>query len=258
MVTAYIVRRQDAGAANATVNRELAALKRMFSLGKQARKVEQIPYIPMLHEDNARKGFFEAAEFRAVLTHLPEHLVPVMETAYITGWRIRSELLTRQKSHVDLQNGWLRLEPGETKNGKGRMFPLTPELRAVLERQLARTREIEKGTGQVIPWLFHRDGQPINGFRKAWLSACRKAVVPGRIPHDLRRTAVRNLERAGVPRSVAMEMVGHQTESIYRRYAIVDETMLREGGAKLAALHKATQETARAVIPLREPPHGRP
>src|SRR5437762_10692834 len=54
-------------------------------------------------------------------------------------------------------------------------------------------------------------------------------------PVRLRRTAVRNLERAGVPRSTAMAMVGHRTEAIYRRYAIVDEVMLREGAAKLAA-----------------------
>lgn len=250
VVTAYIVRRQEAQAANATVNRELAALRRAFRLAKQAGKVEVIPYIPLLREDNARKGFFEAGDFRTMLAHLPDDLKPAFEVAYVTGWRIRSELLTRQKSHVDLQNGWLRLEPGETKNGKGRMFPLTPELRTVLERQLARTREIEKATGQLILWLFHHDGQPIKGFRRAWLSACKKAGVPGRIPHDLRRSAVRNLERAGVPRSTAMEMVGHRTESVYRRYAINDETMLREGGAKLAALHQAEREQSPKVLPL--------
>ncbi len=62
------------------------------------------------------------------------------------------------------------------------------------------------------------------------------AVLPGRLLHDFRRTAVRNLERSGVSRSAAMAMVGHETESIYRRYAIVDETALREAGQKLAAL----------------------
>jgi integrase len=57
--------------------------------------------------------------------------------------------------------------------------------------------------------------------------------LPGLIFHDFRRTAVRNLERAAVPRSVAMKMVGHKTESIYRRYAIVSESDLREASAKL-------------------------
>ena len=108
-------------------------------------------------------------------------LRPVFEAAYITGWRVRSELLTRQKTHVDLVNGWLRLEPGEGKTGEGRQFPLTPELRAVLEQQLARTREMEMATGQVTPCVFHRNGEPIKSYRRAWRSACKKAGLPDRI-----------------------------------------------------------------------------
>jgi integrase len=234
-IRAYIDKRQQDGAKNATINRELAALKRMFSLTIAAEKLLRRPRIPTLQEDNVRKGFFDLDQFRAVLKHLPKDLKPVMEVAYITGLRIKSEILTRQKSHLDLRAGWLRLDPGETKNREGRMFPVTPELRLVLKRQLARTRNLERATGQIIPWLFHREGKPIKSFRRAWLTACKQAGVPGRIPHDFRRTAVRNLERAGVPHSAAMAMVGHKTESIYRRYAIVDEAMLREGAAKLAA-----------------------
>ena len=129
------------------------------------------------------------------------------------------------------------------------MFPLTPTLRAALERQRIETRALEHATGQVIPWVFHRDGQPIRYFRRAWLTACRAAGVPDRIPHDFRRTAVRNLERAGVPRSAAMKMVGHKTEAIYRHYAIADETMLREGGAKLEALLAMQRGAFRVVVP---------
>jgi integrase len=89
-----------------------------------------------------------------------------------------------------------------------------------------------------VPWLFHRDGKPIKSFRSAWQSACKAAGVPGRIPHDFRRTAVRNLERAGVPRSDGMEMVGHETESIYDRYAISDGTSKKESAAKYAAFQE--------------------
>jgi site-specific recombinase XerD len=249
LVTKYIVDRQTAGAANATVNRELAALKRMYRLAD-----EQLggyrPTIRMLKEDNVRRGFFERPQFDAVLAHLPEALKPAMQTDYISGWRLRSELFTRQKHHVDLAAGWLRLEPGETKDGRGRMFPLVPELRAVLERQLAATRAFEQQTGCVVPWLFHREGRPIRSFRRAWLRAGQQAGVV-RLPHDFRRTAVRNLERAGVPRSTAMAMVGHRTESIYRRYAIVDEAMLREGAQKLSVFH---QGQPAPVVPL---PAGR-
>ena len=251
-VASYIAYRQDEKAAPATINRELAALKRAFRLGEKVGKVIQRPEVSMLREDNRRKGFFEAGEYRAVLEHLPEELKPVIQTAYITGWRIASEILTRQKHHVNLQAEWLRLEPGETKNGEGRNFPLTPDLREVLEWQIEKTRAVEQTTGRIIPWLFHRDGIPIRDFRGAWASACKGAGVAKRIPHDFRRTAVRNLERAGVPRSAAMAMVGHRTESIYRRYAIADEVMLKEGAVKLAAFHASEKSAIRKVVPIKK------
>jgi len=249
-VASYIAYRRAEKAAPATINRELAALKRAFRLGERVGKVMQKPEVAMLREDNRRKGFFEGAEYRAVVDHLPAELQPVIQTAYVTGWRITSEILTRQKHHVNLDAGWLRLEPGETKNGEGRNFPLTPELREVLSQQLEETRRLEHATGQIVPWLFHREGRPIKDFRWVWAAACRQAGVPGRIPHDFRRTAVRNLERAGVPRSAAMAMVGHRTESIYRRYAIADELMLKESALKLAAFHAAEADAERKVVPI--------
>lgn len=206
--TAYIMHRQQEGAAPATINRELAALKRAFRLAKKNRKAAEVPEISLLKEGPARKGFFEPEQFQAVLQYLPEDIRPVAEVAYITGWRTHSELLTRQKHHVDLNSGWLRLDPNESKNDEGRMFPLTAVLHDVLSKQLERTKVIERTTGRIIPWLFHRNGRPIRDFRGSWKLACTAAGVPGRIPHDFRRTAVRNLERAGVPRSAAMKMVG--------------------------------------------------
>ncbi len=181
-------------------------------------------------------SFLEKPPLVDVLPFLNEDLKPVSEAAYITGWRVRSELLTRQWLQVDFKAGWLRIDPGETKNREGRNFPLTPELRAVLERQRERTSALEKATGQIIPWVFHRKGKPIKDFYAAWRRATRMAGVPDRILHDFRRTAVRNLERAGVPRSDAMAMVGHRTESIYRRCAISDEASLkRERGQTLGS-----------------------
>jgi integrase len=199
----------------------------------------------MLHVSNARKGFFERDQYEAVLRHLPDYLEPVATVAYITGWRTKSEILPRQWRHVDFDAGWLRLDPGETKNGEGREFPFTPELRAVLEAQRQRVREIERVTGAIIPWEFVHllgggrttAGSRIKDFCGAWDKACRDAGVPGRLVHDFRRTAVRNLERAGVPRSAAMKMTGHKTEAVYRRYAIVDSGMLQEAALKLATLH---------------------
>jgi integrase len=116
-------------------------------------------------------------------------------------------------------------------------------LREVLVRQLEKTAELEQKAGRIIPWLFHRDGKPIKDFRKAWAAACQRAGVMGKVLDDFRRTAVRNLERAGVSRSAAMMMVGHRSESIYRGIAIADEVALQESAAKLAAFHQVEKSS---------------
>jgi integrase len=239
-ITAYVARRQEEEkAAGATINGELSVLSRMFVLAIRAGKAAQKPYILRLKTNNVRRGFFEAEQFQALLRHLPEAIKPVAVTAYVTGWRVHDEILTRQRHHLDLKAGWLRLEPGETKNDEGRMFPLTPMLRAALEEQVRKTEALQKAEGRIVPWLFHRNGKPIKKFRTSWIKACKRAGIPGKIPHDFRRTACRNLERAGVDRGSAMKMIGHKTEAIYRRYAIVDEPMLKAAALKLSGLHEA-------------------
>lgn len=241
----YIVRRLATGASPATINRELAWLKHMFSLAVATGKLMTKLHVKLLRENNVRKGFFEREQYLAVLRHLPEDLRPVITFAYITGWRVNSEVLTREWRHVDFAAGEIRLDPGETKNGEGRTFPFTSELRALLEAQYARHQALVK-KGRVEPRVFFRmvalgrggpkRPQPITSFGKAFAAACRAAGCPGRIPHDFRRTAVRNLERAGVPRSVAMKLTGHKTESVYRRYAIADERDLRVAIERLEAV----------------------
>jgi integrase len=113
----YATARREAGASAASVNRELAIVRRMFVLAIQARKLLYAPHIPKLRERNARAGFFERPTFESVWRHLPEALQPVVTFAYITGWRIDSEVLTRQWRHVDFDANEIRLDPGETKNG---------------------------------------------------------------------------------------------------------------------------------------------
>jgi integrase len=246
-VTAYQAQRLDQGAASSSVNYEVAVIRRGFHLAYRAGKVAMRPEFAMLHVDNARTGFFERDQFDAVLPHLPDYLKSVLTAAYITGWRTNSELLTRQWRHVDLEHGWLRLEPGETKNGDGREFPFTPELRTLLEAQRLYVDQLQRATGQIIPWVFPHPakcgrftaGSRIKDFRGAWDKARKNAGLPGKVVHDFRRTAVRNLERAGVPRSAAMKLTGHRTEAVYRRYAITDSAMLQEAAAKLATLHAA-------------------
>lgn len=232
VIRQYVVDRQAAGFSAATINRELAALKRMFTLAIQAGKLHAKPHIPMLREDNTRRGFFEAAQFESVCAHLPAAVRPVVEFAYLTGWRLKAEVLGLEWRQVDWTGRVVRLDPGTTKNREGRSYPFTGALESLLKAQLAEHETLAKA-GRLVALVFHRDGDRIKSFRRAWLSACRAAGVPGRLVHDFRRTAVRNLERAGVPRSSAMAMVGHKTESIYRRYAIVDAGALRDAAARI-------------------------
>jgi integrase len=241
-IMVYVDQRKAAGFANASINRELATLRRGLILAADAGLVSRdaIPRIRLLKEAPARRGFFDRDQFETVRRNLPAALKPVVTVAYITGWRLRSEILPMQWRQVDLAAETIRLDPGTTKNDEGRLFVMTPDLKATLAAQWAGTDALQRETGQIIPFIFHRTGTPIKSFRRAWLLACERAGVPGRIPHDFRRTAVRNLERAGIARSVAMKVVGHRTESIYRRYAIVSEGDLRDAARKLAAIDRDT------------------
>ncbi|HYK91738.1 MAG TPA: site-specific integrase, partial [Acidobacteriota bacterium] len=232
------MRRRDPGhskgknTANATINRELAIIRRAFSLGIENGKIAVMPKIKTLKENNVRKGFFEMEQFQSVRKRLADDLQPMVTFAYVTGWRMRSEIWPLQWPRVDFEAGTVRLEPGTTKNDEGRIFPFTSELRAVLEGQRQRTEALRK-KGIICPWVFHRDGQPIREFKRSWKTACKNAGLPGKIPHDFRRTAVRNLVRSGVPETIAMQMTGHKTRSVFDRYNIVDETDLFDAARRL-------------------------
>jgi integrase len=150
-----------------------------------------------------------------------------------TGWRIDSEVLSLECRQVDFNAGEVRLDPGRTKNGEGRTFPITRELRQLLAAQRAITEDLQRRHNVVCRHVFHRDGRPIRSFRVAFRTACVRAGRPGRVLHDLRRTAVRNLGRAGVPERVAMQMTGHKTRSVFGRYNIVRAGDLRDTGRRL-------------------------
>jgi integrase len=241
-VRAFIADRQEAGASNAEINRELAALKRMYTLAVQAGRLLHRPHIPMLDERNVRSGFFEREQFEAVRKHLPTDLQNVATFAYLTGWRVPSEVLTLQWRQIDTTAGVVRLEPDSTKNDEGRTFPYDGllELKTAIDEQRSSRPE-----GQICPWVFQRDGAPFldadgaasKAFRVAWKDACKAAGCPGRIPHDFRRTAVRNLVRAGVPEKVAMQLTGHKTRSVFDRYDIVNEADLRAAVRRLTGTH---------------------
>jgi integrase len=140
------------------------------------------------------------------------------------------------------------LDVGSTKNKQGRVFPFAdlPELAELLKTQKADTETLERKAATIIPAVFHRSGKRIAAFNGAWRSACKAAGCPGRIPHDFRRTAVRNLVRAGVPEQMAMRLTGHKTRSVFERYNVTTETDLRAAVRKLAGT-KQGQSTASAA-----------
>ncbi len=239
-IVAYKAKRQADGLTNGSINRELSALKRMFNLALRNGNIVRKPYIEMLEENNVRQGFFEWLDFESIRTRLPEYLQSPMTFAYLTGWRVRSEVLTLSWSNIDFKAGTVRLEPGTTKNKDGRVIYMTPELKSLLEAQRANTLVLQRKTDQIITLVFHHEGQSICNYYKAWHKACEGAGMSGKIPHDFRRTAVRSMVRAGIPERVAMQMTGHKTRSVFDRYHIVSDGDLKEAAEKLSQVHLAT------------------
>lgn len=237
----YVAHRLGEGAARATVNKELSALRRGYSLLTQRGELSRAPHIKTLRTDNVRTGFLTREQVDAICAEIGPDLAPLVRFAFLTGWR-KGEVLGLTWDRVDFAAGTVRLEPGSTKNRDGRTFPFAalPALRTVLREQWRRTQLQQRTFGLITRHVFHRHGAPIRSFRRAWRAACEAAegVPDDAIFHDLRRSAVRELVRAGVPEQVAMKLTGHRTRSIFDRYAIVDEALLREGVEKLAA-HRA-------------------
>ena len=142
-IKAYILQRQGKGAENGTINRELAALKRMFHLAGQMTppKVTSIPYIPHLEENNVREGYFEHHEYLALRKALPTYLKPVVSMAYHTGMR-KEEVLGLQWSQVDLMEGKINLKAADTKNKESRVIYMEGELLEVIHFQRALREEM--------------------------------------------------------------------------------------------------------------------
>jgi len=240
-VKTHIARRQRDGASNATINRELAALKRMYSLAIQAEKLSSRPYIPSLEENNARQGFLDHGSFLVLRDGLPEDLKDPNTFLYYSGWRV-GEMRAFEWRDVDLAGKVVRLRPEISKNKDGRLLPLNGELLEIIERAMAMRRPD-------CPFVFHRNGRRIGDFRKAWKRACKAAGLVGTIPHDFRRTAVRNMVRAGIPERVAMSLSGHKTRAIFDRYNIVSEADLIQATERLQT-HLREQPITPVIVPI--------
>ncbi len=271
----------ESGKAPATVNRSTQLLAQAFALAIERRRLSMAPHVRHLSErGNARQGFFADWEFRTVVENLPEYLKDFAWFGYLTGWR-RGEIASLEWRDVD--GDVIRLRGENAKNGESRSIVLDGELAEVIERRKA-ARTVTTDSGVMLAELvFHNGGNPIVDFRKAWATACvanglgafycrdcrdadgkyisvldamkkcsycgRKCEKPkymGKLFHDFRRTAVRNMVRAGVPERVAMSISGHKTRSIFDRYNIVSERDPRDAMQRTQTyLIAAAQEEAK-------------
>jgi integrase len=217
----YKTRRRGQGASAATINRELSIISRAYHLGMahDPPMVERVPVVTKLKEDNVRRGFLEDDQCERLLAALPARLRPIVVLGFWYGAR-KGAILSLEWSQVDLESATptIKLHGNEVKGGGS--LPLFDEPLRVMQKLSA-----SRSGNLVFPG--------IKSFRKAWASACKAAGVPGTLFHDLRRTAVRRLTRAGVPRPVAMAITGHKTESVYRRYDIVSPSDLADVPEKL-------------------------
>ena len=235
--------------ATASMNRELAALSRAFRLALKQKRVSAAPSIELLREAPPRQGFLDPGDFDRAVGHLGEDLRDVARFGYLSGWR-KGEIQRLRWVDVDRVGGRITLRREHSKNGEPGVLPLVGELAVLVERRWrAREYQAVGGGSALSPYVFHRDGRPVGDFRKAWATACQAAGVSGTLFHDLRRSDVRNMDRAGVSQTVAMALNGHKTASVYRRYRIVAESDLRDALARTQA--SLLGQRSGVVTPLR-------
>lgn len=256
-VGTYIESLREQGYCNSTVNHRTQLLRQAFKVAIRNKLVSAAPFIPRLSEiGNERQGFFETADFEAVVSHLPGYLRDFSRFGFLTGWR-KGSIESLRWADVGEDVIYLRAQYSKSRNAE--TVPLEGELQEIIERRrTAAILEDENGSKRFAEFVFHRKGLPVGDFRKAWWSACVAAGLgkmtcrkcgsegaertckdcrmptrySGKIFHDFRRTASRNMISAGVPQAVAMKITGHRTDSMFRRYAIVSEEQKREALAK--------------------------
>lgn len=218
-VDRYVQARLSNGAAKASINRITQLLKQAYGLAELP-----TPRIRRLDESgNVRRGFFTEPEVRRVISNLPVELADFTLFAWLTGMR-KGEIASLRWE--DFDGDCIRLRAEDAKNGTARLIPLEGELVDLAERRKTAKQFNVDGVTMTSEVIFHRAGEPIREFRKSWATACRLAGVC-RLFHDLRRSACRNMVAPGVAQVTAMQLSGHKTDSMFRRYAIVAENDMR-------------------------------
>jgi integrase len=221
---------------NASINRELAYVRRALKLGAQQDPplVLRVPRFEMLPESAPREGTLSHEKYKTVRDTLPGYARIALVVAYHTGAR-KGEIRSIRKDTIDLKAGRIILPGRSTKNGKPRYLPIYGDMAAELDMALA-------AGSKECPYLIQNEGKPVYDFEKAWVTACKAAGVVGTLFHDLRRTALTNMIEAGLSEKEAMEISGHRTRSVFDRYHIVSDRRLKEMAGKLEVHLKAKDE----------------
>jgi integrase len=239
-VRGYIEGRRGDGASDATINRELSIIRRGFSLGRDEDPplVRRAPKVPKIAEDNARQGFLEPEQYERLLEKLPPRLRAIYVCAYHVGTR-KGELRKIRIEQVDFEGGQIRVEKKQAKGKRPRTLPIYGDMERWLRRQIDSAPE-------GCPWVFHNGrGRLVGSQLKGWHEACEAAGLSGLLFHDLRRSAVRNMKRAGISDKTAMDISGHKTRAIFDRYDIVDESDVANAGEKLTEYFEARKQRAK-------------
>ena len=248
----YVAQRKRQGASNASVNRETQVLGQMFRLASddEHRLITRgsVPHIRKLEEPPPRQGIITEKQFEEILDRLPAWAIAPIEAINITGWRVRA-VLSRRKVDVDVENRFLILDGESSKNHTAYKWPLVGDLGELVRRQLDQIPKDERELRRLIPWLFHRQGNPIPyaTLYDAWRTAARSAGYPGKLMHDFRRTAATRLDSTpAISRSVAMMLLRHKTDIMFRRYIQRHDERLVEA-AKALAEHQSGKSANRRV-----------
>lgn len=224
----YVAHRRRQQAEPATINKELAWLRRAIRLGCQHEPplALRVPHFKMLPMDNVREGVLEYEKYRLVRDALPSYARIALVIAFHTGAR-KGEIAAIRKDRVDLKAERINLPGKTTKNGSARYLPIYGDMKAELDMA------IDAGSND-CPFLIQRAGERVHDWKKAWATACKTAGVPEALFHDLRRTAVTNMIEAGLTEKEAMEISGHKTRAIFDRYHIVSDRRMKQNAQKLA------------------------
>jgi integrase len=254
-IDVYIAQRKAADMSNASINRELAALHRMFALMVKSKRLshDHIPDIDFLPEADARQGFLERPEFEQLVAVLPPYLQDPITFLYLSGWR-KGAMQSLEWSDIEPQvedgvlvGGTVNLRPAKSKNKRPFQLRLKGDLLELFQRLWA--RRIPES-----PWVFHyRGGQPIGDFKKVWHRAVAEIGLPTLLVHDLRRSAARNLMRAGVSQTVIMKRCGWLTADMFRRYNITSESDLEDAEELLSAFNRKKSGEQPKIVPLSSP-----